>query len=312
VDLRPALAVVLAALALAACGRPDASGIYLAKSDRQVTLVQLAQTKAGAVAGRLETVSIGPGGRIDDQSMTLAGSASRRDLTLRPAGGGLDVTGSFSREGLELNSKTPAVKARRANLQDFQSAVARLEHVAAAERRRATDAEAKQADAAAQAAPIQNAADKAARIDGATAELRIDAAKLNAGVAGAPDFAQQAAQNTARITRMAQMASRDRNQALASANQIIVLTNQIEVARSQYATGLNRIVQRGAPLATEVQRFCESPEAAKFTRPCAEATAAATDFQSALVHAVVVFNGAKRAIQLDLARQNEMARKMGG
>jgi len=306
VDLKPALAI-LTALALAACGRPDASGLYLAKSERQVTLVQLAQTRDGVVSGRLENVSIGPGGLIDDQSTTLAGSASKHELTLRPANDGLGVAGTFSREGLTLNSRTPAVKARRTNLKDFQAAVARLEQVAAAERRRALDAEARQSDAAAVAAPIRNAPDKAARLDAAAAELATDAAQLNAGVAGAPDFAQQSAQNTAQVAALARQA-----RGAAAANPLIVATNQIEVARSRYAAGLNRIVRRGAPLATEVQRFCGSPEAASLAQPCAKAAAAATDFQSALVHAVVVFNGAKRAIQLDLSRQNELAQKLGG
>ena len=299
-DLRPVLVIVLGATALAACGRPDASGLYLAKSDRQITWVQLSQTKDGAVGGRLEQISIGPGGLIDEQATPLDGTAANHDLMLKPIG-----AGSFSHDSLELNGKTLTVKARRASLKDFQTAMARLEHAAAAERRRVTEAQARQAASAVQAEGIATAPDKAARIDAVAAELVIDAAKLNAGVAGAPDFALEAAQNTARMAKMAP------GQA-ASANPLIVSTNQIEVARTQYAAALNQTAQRGAPLATEVLRFCGSAQAAPLAGPCAKASAAATDFQAALVHAVVVFTGAKRAIQADLFSQNEMLRKMGG
>ena len=46
------------ALALSACARPDASGIYLAKSDREAAMIQLVQTGDGAVTGRVEVVQM--------------------------------------------------------------------------------------------------------------------------------------------------------------------------------------------------------------------------------------------------------------
>jgi hypothetical protein len=319
VQLRPAILAALLSLTLAACGRPDASGLYLSTADRQVTLIQLAQTRDGVVTGRLEDVSIGPDGIVNDQSTRLDGAASHHDLVFKSSGagfGGLGASGSFTHGGIELSGKGFELKARRSTLEDYRSILTRLRSKAAAQRQGIVEAQARRAELAVQSAAIQDAPDKAARIDAATVQLRDAAAKLDAGVQGAPDFGQRSADNTARLAKMAQRApglsERDRNQAIASANQVIVGTNQIAVARSQYAIPLNQIVQQGSPLATEVQRFCGSAQAQALARPCAQATAAATDFQSAVVHGVTVFNGYKRAIQDDLSRQDQMVRKMGG
>lgn len=313
-ERKPVITAVLGAAALAACGRPDASGLYLSKTDRAVTLVQISQTQDGAVAGRLEDLSIGPGGQVNDRSANLSGGASRHDLTLKPAGPWFaGASGSFSRDGLELAGKAFALKARRSTLKEYQTAVTRLEINAQSERLRITDARAGQAASEAAATPLKDAPDRVARLQAAAADLTKAAADLNAGIDGAPDFRRQSAQNTAQVEQLARMAAGgDRSQAIASANQIVLAANQIEVARTRYAIGLNQIVQKGAPLATEIQRFCASAEAEKLAAPCAQAAAAATVFQSAEVRAFTVFNGQKRAIQDDLARQNELVRKMGG
>ena len=71
-------------------------------------------------------------------------------------------------------------------------------------------------------------------------------------------------------------------------------------------------MQRGSPTATAVQRFCDTPETARFKAPCSEAEAAATDFERSVVHAAVVFKGYKQAVRQELSRQNEMVRKIGG
>jgi hypothetical protein len=56
--------------------------------DRQVTLVQLVETKDGNVTGRLEQVSIGTNGIVSDQATAVDGAASQHDLILnRPARG---------------------------------------------------------------------------------------------------------------------------------------------------------------------------------------------------------------------------------
>ena len=311
----PVLAATLAlALTLAACGRPDASGLYVSTADRQVTLIQLTQAKDGAVTGRLEDNAIGPGGIVSAKSTALEGSVAKHDLTVTPAGAGPggQVSGTFARDAVSLGG----IRARRATLKDYQTALTRLQSRAAAERRKVADAQEQQGELAAKASAIGDGPDQGARLDAAAAALRADTEKLNAGADAAPDFGRQSADNTARVAQLAQQAKgasgQARSQLIQSAGQAVIATTQIGVARAQYVVPLNQFVQQAAPLATEVQRFCDSPEAKAVARQCAGATSAATDFQSALVHAVTLFNRHKRSIQDDLARQNELLRQMGG
>jgi hypothetical protein len=304
---------------LASCGRPDASGVYLSKSDRQATLIQLVQNKDGAVTGRVEVISVGPGGAMNDESATFDGAASNHDLVFKPTSawfGGLGASGSFSGDTLTIKRGGAEVTVRKASLADFQKAVSLLKARARQERRQMVEAQAAQAAQAIQAAPIEDAGDKAGRLERATAQLQADAAKLDEGVSSAPDFGRQSALNTAKIMQMARTAQSlrgaERERLIASANQVVVETNQVDVARSQYAIGLDQIVQRASPVATEVQRFCDTPDAAPFGAPCARAKAAATRFESALVHGSTVLKGYKQTIQTELAHQNEMVQRMGG
>ena len=307
------------ALALSACARPDASGVYLVKSDREAAMIQLVQAPEGAVTGRVEIVSIGPGGVLNDQSVTLDGAAARRDLVFKPASawlGGVSASGSFTNDTLTLRGGGSELKARKASLAAFEKAAAQLRVKAGEERGRVADAQTKQTTQAAEATAFKDAADKTAKLRQAAVELRAAAMKINDGVAAAPDYGQRSAENTAKVARMLQTAptlpAQDRNQLSASANTVAVATYQIEVARYNYALGLDQIIQRGSPLATSVQRFCDTPEAAPFSGPCSEAKAAAIDFQSAVVHGYTVFKSYKQAVRQDEDRQNEMARKIGG
>lgn len=293
--MKPGLAILALLLPLTACGRPDASGVYLAKAERRLTLIQLVQARDGAVTGRVETVSIGPDGLVSDESRPLDGAAAGRDL-------------AFSSSGVTLGALT----AQRSSLKDYQAALKALQSRAVAQRRGLAEAEGEQADLAAKAATLGDGPDRTARLDAAAAALRGDAEKLGAGVDAAPDFAQRSAQNTTRMEKLAATAGHDRGQALASASQLIVDTNQAAVARARYVAPLNQIIRRSAPLASEVQNVCGSDRAQALSAPCAGAAAAATGFQSALVRAVALFSGQKRAIQDDLARQNAMLQKMGG
>jgi hypothetical protein len=307
------------AILVVSCGRPDASGVYLAKSGREATLIQLAQAKDGAVTGRVEVIAIGPDGALTDTSATLDGAASRRGLTFRPTGpwfGGASASGSFTRGGLTISRGGGAVKARKASLGDFQKAVSQLKATAAAERRRAVDTPARQAAETVQAEAFEGGGDQGPKLQAATRELQADAAKLNDGVSAAPDFGRQASDNTARVAQLAQQAraagGADRSRRPVLANQVIVETNQIDVARTRYAIDLDRIVAKAAPLAMAVQRFCDTPPAAQAGQPCAAARAAATDFESALVRASTVLKGHKQTIQTELARQNQIVQKIGG
>jgi hypothetical protein len=310
---------IAGALVLASCGRPDASGVYLSKSDRQAALIQLVQNKDGVITGRVEVIAIGPGGTVNIESANLDGAASNHDVVFKPATawlGGVSASGSFKGDRLIISRNGSEVTARKASLDQFQKAVAQLKAKAAEERHLVAEAQAKQAAQAAQASAFQDAADKATKLQQATVELQADAAKLNEAVSAAPDFGQRSADNTARIVKMAQLAptlsNGDRSRLAVSADQIIVGTNQIDVARTQYAIGLNQIVARAAPIATAVERFCDTPQANEFGQLCAQAKAAATDFESAVVHGSSVFKGYKQTVQTQLSRQSQIARKIGG
>jgi hypothetical protein len=289
-----------AVILLTSCGRPDASGLYVSTSDRQAALVQLVQSKDGALAGRIEVISIASGGAVNDESSSLDGSSSA-------------VTG----DTLTIRPKTgPALKARRGSLVDFQKAAAQLKVRASQERRHVAEAQSKTAEQAAEMTIFANAKDPSARLEQAAADLEDDAAKLDQAVLAAPDFGQRSADNTSRIAQLARtaptLAGSQRQGLIGQANQVIVETNQIDLARTRYAIGLDQIIQRASPMATSVQRFCETPEAAKLAAPCSRANAAATDFERSLVHASALFRGYKQTVQIELNRQNEMLRRMGG
>ncbi|HEY4030958.1 MAG TPA: hypothetical protein VGM25_11485 [Caulobacteraceae bacterium] len=311
--------VLAGAMMLASCGRPDSTGVYLSKSDREVDLIQLAQAKDGAVTGRLEVISVGQGGVVNDRSAKLDGAASKHDLVFKPTDawfGGVAGSGAFDRGSLTISHNGSELKARKGSLDEFQKLVGQLNARATMERHRADETKADRAAQVAQAAAIKDAGDKAARLQEAAAQLRADAAKLNDAVAAAPDFGQQSVGNTARIGQMAQSAAtlsrKERGRLSAQANQVIVGTNQIDVARTQYAVGLNQIIQHASPIATDVERFCDTPQASPFAKACAEAKTAATGFESALVRASVMFKGYKQTVQTELARQNQLAGRIGG
>jgi hypothetical protein len=99
---------------------------------------------------------------------------------------------------------------------------------------------------------------------------------------------------------------------MVAANQVEVGTSQIEVARSQYAIGLNQIVQDAAPIADLLERFCGSPQGAQFVEPCVGATAAAADYRASFARDRTSFIGYKQAVQDELNRQTAMIQRMGG
>jgi hypothetical protein len=324
-----AITLAGAALLLSSCGQPDASGIYLSASDRQVILIQIVEMKSGSLTGRLEQVTMGANGTIKDQTIPLDGAASGHDLMFRPVSawfGGLEATGKYSGDSVTMTGTGITLQAERSSLDEYQAAVSHLQTIAAVVRQRiatiqaaraaqAQAAREAQAALAAQNQAIQDAANKTATIESATVQLRNDMARMDEGLAKCPDFGQRSAANTARIDKMLRVATTlsgvERNQLIVEANQIEVGTNQIEVARSQYAIALNQIVQDARPIADQLQRFCNSPQRAQFAQPCADATAATTDFQTSLARGRNAFNGYKQAVQDDLARQSAMIQRMG-
>jgi hypothetical protein len=333
VTMRTAATAVCAALLLVSCGRPDASGIYLHAADRRVTLVQLVQAKDGKVSGRLEDVTIGADGSVNDQAVAMDGEASGHDLMLKPGTawyGGVNASGSFSGNQLALAGAGFALTARKSSLANYQTAVAKLRSLAArrsrqvavaqsAQQAQAGAARLAQAEQAAQAQTIQDASNKTEAIESATVQLGVDTARLNAGVAQSPNFGQQSAANTARIAGMMQAAptvsATQRSQLILAANQVEVGTNQIAAARSQYAIALDQIFQHARPIAEQIQAFCGSAQGAQgaqFAQVCGPAKAAAADYQASLTRGRTIFLGYQQAIQDDLARQSAMIQRMGG
>lgn len=317
--MRIAAIVICAAFSLASCERPDASGIYVYSSDREVALVQLVQTKGGNVTGRLEDMNVMANGTINDQSTPIDGAASKHDLMFKPASvwlGGLTATGAFSGSSLTLTGANFTLTAQRSNLEKYRFAVAHLQSVAAGVRATIAAAQATQASEAAQAQAIRDAADKTAKIEAATAQLRNDTARMNAAIANCPDFARRSAMNSTRVEKMLRLAPTlseiERNQLVVSANQVEVGTNQIEVARAQYAIGLNQIIQDATPIADAIDRFCGSPQGAQFPQPCETAKAAAADFRVSFARDRTSFVGYKQAVQDELNRQSAMIQRMGG
>lgn len=305
------------ALLLASCGRPDASGIYLAASDRRVTLIQIVENKDGGLTGRLEQVSINADGTVKDETIPLDGAASGDDLIFKPTSvwfGGLQASGTFSGGNLTLTGAGFTIEAELSSLENYQAAVAHIQSVAAGDRQRIADAQAARARQAAETQAIADTANKTATIEKGTAQLSDDTARMNAAIANCPDFRQRAAANTARIAKMLEVAPTisgvKRYQLIVEANQIQVGTNQIEVSRSQYAIALNQIVQDADPIAKQLQRFCNSPEGAQFAEPCGPAKAAAADFTASLARGRSAFLGYKQVVQDELDRQSTLIRSM--
>jgi len=312
-------AMVLAGLLLTGCGRPNASGIYVAEFSQQVTLVQLVETKDGILSGRLEEQSIDEGGLVRSQSFNLDGVSSGHDLMFKPTNawfGSLTATGTFNGSELSLVGAGYTLNAKRSSLDKYQSAISQLQKTAAVQRQRLADAKAQEAVQAASAQAEKDRTDKASKLQAAESQIHTDAAKLEAAIVQAPDFGAQAVANTARISRMVELAPRlnvvARNQLVVQANQVVVATNQIEVARQQYAIGLNQIVGNSGRLADEVQRFCTSSEGAQLAQACSGALTAAGELKKAMSHAVTSFVPHKEAVQRELSRQTDLMAQFGG
>lgn len=311
--------VAITLSALAACGKPDASGIYVHSSDRAVTFVQLIQTPDGKVTGRLQETTIEADGTVKEKSAAVDGSASDHDLMLRPASawyGGVQASGTFSRNELTLTGEGFTLNAERSSFEKYQEAVVYLKTAATEERQKIETAREAEATQAAQAQAVQDTNTKLTALGNATNQLRQDTGKLNASITNCPNFARHAAANTARIAKMLKIAPTltelDRNQLAVEANQIQVETNQIDVERSQYANGLNQIVQDAEPIVGRVQKFCSAPPASQFAAPCNTAKSAIAEFQAAVARGRNAFLPYKQALQTELQRQSAMTRRMGG
>ena len=307
-----------AVLLLTSCGRPDASGIYVAASDRRVELIQIVETKDGILSGRLEEISVNANGAVEDHTTPLDGAASGKELMFKPTSawfGGLQATGSLTLCGLTLTGNGNTVNVARSGMGNYQAAVAHLQTVAANDRKRIATANVLQVRKVAESRALQSVINTASVIQNAATRIRADTTRMNAGIDNSPEFGERAAANTARIAKGLRIAPTlsdvQRNQLVVEANQIEIETNQIEIARSQYAGELNQIVQDAESIAVQAQRVCDSPQGAQFVQPCGPAKAAVADFKSTLMRGRQSLLGYKRDVQNELARQSAMIEQMG-
>lgn len=292
------------------CGKPDASGIYVAAVDHKVTLIQLVQTSDGRLAGRVQETIVNPDGTVNEKSANADGSISGHDVLLRPESlwlGGVQASGTISGSELTLSGENFTLIAERSSFKKYQDAVIRLRSNAAAERQRIADARATQAAQEAKAKGMLNLMKQKAAIVEASNKLGLYAMKLNTSIDRSPNFGQQAATNTARIAKMSQtastLASVDRRQLSVAADQIAIDTDQIEMARSQYASSLNQIVEDASIIAAQVQKACVSPQATQLTMECKKAKSAIADFKATFQRGQRTFTPYKNQVQKELNQQ---------
>ena len=108
--------LILAFGGLTAFGTPNASGIYIINTPREVDLVQLIQTPDGKLTGRLEETTLAADGAIGDNVVAVDGAVSQRDLMFKPASvwvGGLSGTGTFTDNDLTIVVASTTLKFQR-------------------------------------------------------------------------------------------------------------------------------------------------------------------------------------------------------
>lgn len=311
--------IVAVTLLLAGCGKPDASGIYVLKSDNDAMLIQLVETPDGKVSGRMQSATIGSDGVVTNSSGNADGSVSGNELILRPTSfwlGGLQASGTFTGSTLTLTGQGGTVTAERSTLEDFDKALARLQSVAADRRAAVAGERFKLNQQNAKEQADRETLDRASRVSAAATRIDELTASMNETLAHSPDFGKLASDNTARIARMIQTAPSlsdvQRGQLSVAANQVEVGTNQIEVARSQYAIRLNNIVDDARVAANQIAGSCPTQMPATLSEPCAKAKSAATRFASAFQKGTASFKPEKQRVQIEIDRQNRMVAQIDG
>jgi hypothetical protein len=293
---------------LTACGKKDASGIYVLANDNEVTLVQIIEGQDEKLTGRIQVNSIGTDGQVSEKTSSFEGSASGNDLLVRPTSewlGGLQASGTYDSNSITLTGQGFTFSAKRSDLEKYQSAVEHLKWVASdrANKRAQLQAQFQTSDKATQVQQI------AANISGAVG-------RLNDAVGRSPDFAQMASANTAKVQRMLQaapsMGEVQRGQLDVAANQVVVGSNQIEVSRQQYANGLNSIIEGVKADADRMTRLCAGNPSGALFQSCKNGLAAVNEFAAAVAKGRTSFTPQKVRIEAEIKRQEELAAKIDG
>lgn len=304
---------------MAGCGSQDASGIYVVKSNNEVTLIQLVEDKDHKLTGRIEVNTIGPDANVTDKSGSLDGSVSGNDLILRPASiwlGGIEASGTYSSSNLKLTGKGFSVTAERSSLDAYQEAVTKLKSDASERREKLAQTNAVLRQEEARIQGERETASSIASIREAASRIANDTTRLSNGISKSPDFAKLAAANTARVTRMlaaaANMSEFQRGTLGVQANQVIVGTNQIDVAREQYSIRLNDVVNDAKEAAGPIAKLCGSTPPSQFAAACRDAFAAMSDFKAAIQRGQASFSPQKQRVADEIRRQEQLAAKIDG
>jgi len=309
--------IAVALLAATGCGKRDASGIYVAVTDQTVTLVQLVQSPDGKLIGRIQESKIVADGTVKETSLEADGSISGQDLLLSPKSvwfGGVQASGTVSGNKLTLVGTGYTLTAQLSSFQKYQDAVEHLRSVGADYRQQIADTQAAEASAKAKAKAERDLANKQAEILEVARLLRAETAKLIAEIKQIPNFGQDAAANTAHIVKMLQIAPTlsgvEIGQLSVAASQVEIDTYQIEVARSQYAIGLDQILRNAGRLAAELEKMCTLPYSPQFTMQCKEAKPVIPDFKEKLKYGQEKFMPHRQQVKIELDRQKVLIRKI--
>lgn len=304
-------------LLLAGCGSQDASGIYVIKSDNEVTLVQLVEDKDRKLTGRIEVNTIGADAKVTGKTASIDGSVSGNDLMLRPASvwlGGIQASGTYSSSSLHLTGQGFNITAERSSLDGYQEALSKLKSDAAEREAKLAQTNAALRQEEARMQGERNTAAAVASLHEAASRITNAATRLDNGISRSPDFGKLAAANTARVGRMLAAASKmsevQRGQLGVDANQVIVDTNQIEISRNQYSMSLNDVVDDAERAAAPLAKHCGGTPAPSIAAACKEGFAALTNFEKATERAKSSFSPQKQMIADEMKRQEELAAKI--
>ena len=304
-------------LLVAGCRSQDASGIYVVKSDNEVTLVQLVEDKDHKLTGRIEVNTVAPDETVKSETASLDGSVSGNDLILRPSSiwlGGIEASGTYSSSNLKLTGKGFSLTAERSSLDEYQTALSKLKSKADVRRQKLAQANMEMRQEQARVQGERDTAASNSSIREAAALIANDTSRLNNGTSKSPDFAKMASANTARVSRMLAAAPNtsefQRGQLGFQANQVIVGTNQIDVALDQYAIRFNDVVNDAKSHAAPIAKLCGGTPAPQFVAACREAMAAMNGFKSTTERGQASFSLQKQRVAGEIRQQERLAAKI--
>jgi hypothetical protein len=236
-------------LGLAGCGKPTASGTYVAKGAGYVAMVEVVQSGEGQVTGRFESISLKSDGALAETSGALTGQSdgSRVSLAVQPNAFlpvSVQVTGNLSGDHLTLSGGNAIVSADfvRSDVAEFQKEAGSLHRQSATLLASQAAAEAQRQAAMAAALAEQQAAAGRAQLLNQIGELN---SLIDKFVTGRPVIRTKIAQIEARYRmatqRMEGALERERRLVGPDAyavqrGQIDVAINQLSVSETQFHT----------------------------------------------------------------------------